>query len=174
MAGRPTAGDFAARSFAAASTAAAKKSPPAAAPPNGIARGPNGDIFFADNQGEWIPANKIAHVEKGRFYGHPETKADFLPKGQYPDGRTACWLPYNRVKSAAALVCDETGGKFGPFAGQMFVGDVGYGNNTGIMALALEKVDGRYQGACFRFLDGKPNGPSTWPSPPEAACTSPA
>jgi hypothetical protein len=40
----------------------------------------------------------------------------------------------------------------------MFVGDVGYGANAGIMRIALEKVDGEYQGACFRFVDGQPLG----------------
>ena len=40
----------------------------------------------------------------------------------------------------------------------MFVGDVGYGANPGIMRIALEKVNGEYQGACFRFVDGQPLG----------------
>ena len=40
----------------------------------------------------------------------------------------------------------------------MFVGDVGYGANAGIMRIALEKVNGEYQGACFRFVDGQPLG----------------
>lgn len=126
--------------------------------PNGIGRGPNGDIFYTDNQGDWIQACKLAHVVPGRFYGHPETKADALPKETYPDGKSTVWLPYNLSRSSSGPVCDTTQGKFGPFADQMFVGDVGYGANPGILRVALEKVNGEYQGASFRFVDGQPLG----------------
>jgi glucose/arabinose dehydrogenase len=126
--------------------------------PNGIVRGPGGDIFYTDNQGDWIQSCKLAHVVPGRFYGHPEYKEDALPAGQYPDGRSSICLPYNLSRSSGGPVCDETAGKFGPFADQMFVGDVGYGANPGIMRVALEKVDGEYQGACFRFVDNQPHG----------------
>ncbi len=126
--------------------------------PNGIAEGPEGNMFFTDNQGDWIQACKLAHVVPGRFYGHPETKEDALPKGSYPNGRTAVWLPYGRSRSTSGPVSDSTQGRFGPFANQMFIGDVGYGANAGIMRVALEEVDGQYQGACFRFVDGQPLG----------------
>jgi hypothetical protein len=126
--------------------------------PNGIARGPNGDIFYTDNQGDWIQSCKLAAVVPGRFYGHPEYKEDALPDGTYPDGRSAVWMPYNLSRSTSGPVHDETSGKFGPFADQMFVGDAGYGANPGIMRVALEKVAGEYQGACFRFVDNQPHG----------------
>lgn len=126
--------------------------------PNGVSTGPSGDLFFTDNQGDWIQACKLAHVVKGRFYGHPEYKEDALPKDQYPDGRSAIWFPYHRMRSISGPIHDETEGKFGPFANQMFVGDVGYGANVGIMRVALEKVDGEYQGACFPFVDNQPLG----------------
>ena len=126
--------------------------------PNGISPGPEGSIFFTDNQGDWIQVCKLAHVVPGRFYGHPEAKQNALPKETFPDGRSAVWLPYARSRSTSGPVCDLTNGKFGPFANQIFVGDVGYGANAGIMRVALEKVKGEYQGACFRFIDGQPLG----------------
>lgn len=126
--------------------------------PNGISQGPDGQIFFTDNQGDWIQSCKLAHVVPGRFYGHPETKEDALPKDQFPDGRSAVWMPYALSRSTSGPAHDRTQGKFGPFANQLFVGDVGYGSNPGIMRIALEKVDGEYQGACFRFVDGQPLG----------------
>ncbi len=127
--------------------------------PNGICRGPGGEVFYADNQGDWVQVNKIVHCRKGVFYGHPETEHEFLPPGQVPDGLPAVWIPYTVIRSAAALCYDATGGRFGPFAGQMFVGDVGYGQSVNVMRVALEQVDGVWQGACFRFLDDKPRGP---------------
>jgi mono/diheme cytochrome c family protein len=126
--------------------------------PNGLGRGPDGTIVFLDNQGDWIPVCKVAVLHKGRFYGHPETDTDVLPSGRQPDGITACWLPYEDCRSASAPVLDETGGRFGPFAGQIFLGDVGYGANRGLWRVALEKIGDDYQGACFRFLDDQPLG----------------
>ena len=132
--------------------------------PNGIVCGPGGDIFFTDNQGDWIPSCKLAHVLPDRFFGHPEYEQEVLPEGQYPDGRSAVWMPYNRDRavgvsgSTSGPVWDGTQGAFGPFEGQLFVGDVGYGANPGIMRIALEKVGGQYQGAVFRFIDNKPHG----------------
>ena len=126
--------------------------------PNGICQGPDGNMFYTDNQGDWIQSCKLAAIMPQRFYGHPETKEDALPSNTYPDGRSAIWFPYDRSRSTSGPVCDFTQGAFGPFAGQIFVGDVGYGANPGIMRVALEKVNGEYQGACFRFVDGQPAG----------------
>ena len=43
----------------------------------------------------------------------------------------------------------------GPYKGQMIAGDVFHG---GIQRYFLEKVNGEYQGACFRFATGIPYG----------------
>ncbi|MCE9546829.1 MAG: discoidin domain-containing protein [Planctomycetia bacterium] len=126
--------------------------------PNGVTLGPGGNIFYTDNQGDWIPNCKLACVTPGRFYGHPEDPPNMLPAGSTPDGRTAVWLPYDLSRSTSGPVHDRTGGTWGPFADQLFVGDVGYGANTGIMRVALEKIEGEYQGACFKFIDGQPLG----------------
>ena len=126
--------------------------------PNGIALGPEGGLFFTDNQGDWIQSCKLAHIVPGRFYGHPETTTDALAADTYPDGRSSVWLPYDKSRSTSGPVLDDTQGGFGPFAGQMLLGDVGYGANPGILRVALEKVDGEFQGAVFRFIDNQPHG----------------
>nr|MBX2871216.1 c-type cytochrome [Saprospiraceae bacterium] len=36
---------------------------------NGIGLGPEDEIFVAENQGQWVPACKIIHLQKGHFYG---------------------------------------------------------------------------------------------------------
>ena len=38
--------------------------------PNGILVTPYGDIFVSDNQGAWMPSNRLNHVLPGHFYGH--------------------------------------------------------------------------------------------------------
>ena len=47
------------------------------------------------------------------------------PTPVYPDLDPPCiWFPYGRMgKTASEPIWDTTGGKFGPFAGQCFVGD---------------------------------------------------
>jgi hypothetical protein len=147
--------------------------------PNGVNVSPDGDLFYCDNQGEWVATNKMHHIQRGRFYGHqaglrwvkdspfagkvPDKVAsgmrydgadkDGKPTGVYPALDPPCvWFPYGRMgKSASEPVWDTTGGKFGPFAGQCFVGDQ---TNSCVMRVALEKVNGVYQGACFPFRNG--------------------
>ena len=54
-----------------------------------------------------------------------------------------------------AISIDTTLGDFGPFEGQMFVGDQGHSK---IMRVAMEKVNGVYQGASFPFIEGFSSG----------------
>jgi hypothetical protein len=58
-------------------------------------------------------------------------------------------------QSAAGIACDTTGGKFGPFQNQLFVGDQ---SHSTVMRVFLEKVQGHYQGACFPFRQGFGSG----------------
>ena len=63
----------------------------------------------------------------------------------------AVWFPYVKMgQSTTGLVCNLTGGGFGPFERQVFVGDF---TLSQVNRVFLEKVDGEYQGACFPFMD---------------------
>ncbi len=64
------------------------------------------------------------------------------------------WMPQNEIANSPStpVVVEE-----GPYAGQMFIGDVTYG---GLQRADLEKVDGRYQGALFRMTQGLEAGVS--------------
>ena len=126
--------------------------------PNGVERGPKDEIYYTDNQGDWVQACKLAKIVPGRFYGHPEYTADALPAGKYPDGLSSVWLPYQWSRSASGPVLIEDQGRFGPFEGQMLVGDVGYGANLGLLRAAFEDVEGETQGAVFRFAADAPSG----------------
>ncbi len=147
--------------------------------PNGIAFSPGGDLFYCDNQGEWVATCKLVHVRPGEYYGHPAglrwvKDSPFAGKipgkhasGMLYDGQKgpqtgvggmppvtppAVWFPYGRMgQSASEPIWDTTKGKFGPFAGQCFVGDQ---MRSIVMRVYLEKVNGRYQGACFPFREG--------------------
>lgn len=138
--------------------------------PCGVGVSPGGDVFYTDNQGEWCGASKLAHIRPGDFHGHPwglESCKDPLWKFPIPDAPPdetpmpevathvpqfrlpAVWFPYDKMgRSPAGFAWDKTGGKFGPFAGQLFVGDQ---YAASVMRVFLEQVGGEWQGACFPF-----------------------
>lgn len=139
----------------------------------------NGDLFYAENQGDWIGSGWITHVAKGDFVGHPAglrwagepgSPVALRPEDVPDTGESmyevakrvpglklpAVWLPHGILGvSTSGILEDTTGGAFGPFDGQLFVGDQGHSK---IMRVALEKVGGVYQGAAFPFREGFQSG----------------
>jgi cytochrome c551/c552 len=162
----------------------------------------DGELFYDDNQGDWMGSGGIWHVKKGSFTGHPAglrwtsdpnspvklSSETFLSKiderrikkeGQYvkPENISdekspnflfklkqdipeitlpAVWLPHGILGiSNSEILRDETRGKFGPFADQIFVGDQG---QSKIMRVVLEKINGEYQGVAFDFRSGFQSG----------------
>ncbi|MEQ8469925.1 MAG: hypothetical protein RIC35_02000 [Marinoscillum sp.] len=68
----------------------------------------------------------------------------------------AVWLPHAILGiSNSEILKDETSGGFGPFSGQVFVGDQG---QSKIMRVDLEKVDGKFQGVAFDFKENFQSG----------------
>jgi hypothetical protein len=58
-------------------------------------------------------------------------------------------------QSASGIACDQTGGKFGSFKDQLFVGDQ---THSTVMRVTLEKIGDHYQGACYPFRAGFDSG----------------
>jgi hypothetical protein len=147
--------------------------------PNGLTLNPDGELFYCDNQGEWVCTGKMHQIREGEWYGHPVglrwvPESPFaskiptkFPSGMMYDGQKGqngiagmppltppCIIfPYGRMgQSQSEPLWDTTGGKFGPFAGQCFVGDQ---TTAEIMRVDLQKMaSGRYQGAAFPFRSG--------------------
>ncbi|MEM6560187.1 MAG: hypothetical protein AAF656_01190, partial [Planctomycetota bacterium] len=129
--------------------------------PNTVGLGPDDILLYADNQGTWFPASVLSHVEPGRFYGHYNRTnlvpklADRFPEGGHPSvfgeqlrARPIVYLPHNEFLNSPSkpiLIPD------GPFAGQLLLGEITYG---GIRRIALEKVNGQWQGVALRFTQG--------------------
>ena len=143
--------------------------------PCGLGANRSGDIFFSDQQGTWIPATPIYHLREGVFYGNQESVGTLksegapfqmvMPKANQPYPAAlksserfvppAVWLPYNKMgRSATDIERIEGKGKFGPFDGQLLIGEF---TNAAINRVFLEKVNGQYQGACFPFLEEFPS-----------------
>jgi mono/diheme cytochrome c family protein len=126
--------------------------------PNGITLSPDGELFVTDNQGDYKPSTGLIHVEEGDFHGH--TSSLKWAPGFEPAALSMEKL-WQRLKTPAVVfphgpmgnspgqpVWDTTGGKFGPFAGQVFTGDY----SRLMIRASLERVAGAWQGACFPFL----------------------
>ncbi len=130
--------------------------------PNGIALDPDGRLFVCDNQGDWIGTSKIHHIVEGRFYGHP---AGLVWRDDYKSERSLLELDQMRTEAVALLphaimanspgqpAFDTTGGKFGPFEGQMFVPDY---VTPRIFRVMVDEVAGELQCATTTFFDGAP------------------
>jgi hypothetical protein len=143
--------------------------------PSGLGANLEGEMFFSDQQGTWIPATPIHHLRPGVFYGNQESieslkspeppfRMAVIPKPNQPYPKALAeapqfvapvvWLPYNKMgRSATDIQVIDQGGKFGPFDGQLLVGEF---TNAAVNRVFLEKVGGEYQGACFPFLGGFP------------------
>lgn len=124
--------------------------------PLGWCLGPHAEVFFTDNQGEWVPTNKLCHLVEGRYYGYPNPAQPH--HADKPVGTTAVWVPYDWAKSINGVAYDAAG-RFGPFAGQFFLAELMHGG--AIIRANLEQVHGVYQGACFPFWGGGLLGPLT-------------
>ncbi len=161
----------------------------------------DGELFYTENQGDWIGSGGIWHVEKGDFTGHPaglqwtdnpnspvdmtteqlyehvdprfnkDESGDYIKPenkkgGEYktmfelqdtlPALKTpAVWLPHGILGISNSDIQKIPDGHWGPFGGQLFVGDQG---QSKIMRLDLEKVNGTYQGVAFDFRSGFQSG----------------
>jgi hypothetical protein len=132
--------------------------------PNGLGFNADGDLFAADNQGEWVGTSPLHHITPGAFHGHPaglnwapwfggrdpvEAPVAELDKMRKPP---AILFPQNDMGgSVCQPLLDNTGGAFGPYSGQMLVPEWTYPR---ILRADIEKVAGEYQGAAFILLEG--------------------
>ena len=117
--------------------------------PDGIGLGPDDSLLVTDNQGEWLPANKLIHVQQDAFYQfrsvppwHPLDRPQATPP--------AVWLPQGEIAASPTqpMTLPET---WGPFAGHVLFGDATFG---GLQRAFLEESEGLVQGAVFPFSQG--------------------
>ncbi len=146
--------------------------------PAGIGLNAEGDLFYSENQGDWIGSGFVTHVEKGDFTGHPaglrwagEPNSPIgIPEYLYRDSIgtifefsksissvkvPSVWFPHTILGVSTSGMVTIENDEFGPYKGQMLVGDQGHSK---IMRMFLEKVNGEYQGACFPFKEGFESG----------------
>ena len=147
--------------------------------PAGYSINDEGDIFYGENQGDWVGSGRITHLAKGDFAGNPggikwakEPNSPFkLTLEEIPDNSQpmfeaakkvknlklpAVWFPHAIMGiSTSDIIQDTTKGKFSPFPGQYFVADQG---QSKVMRVFMEKVNGVYQGFCINYREGFQSG----------------
>ncbi|HTG44751.1 MAG TPA: hypothetical protein VK633_09490, partial [Verrucomicrobiae bacterium] len=117
--------------------------------------GPNHDLFTTDNQGNWIGACKLNHLQEGKFYGFPSSKPATREPHQAAEVEPpVIWLPRSLSPSTSGFDTIRDA-RFGPFTGQLMIGDF---QNSIVMRAVLEQVDGKWQGAVFPFAKGLLSG----------------
>lgn len=80
----------------------------------------------------------------------------FQVKKDIPAAKTAAvWLPHGILGISNSEIVEIPKGVFGPFEGQLLVGDQGMSK---ISRVFMEKVNGEFQGAAFDFRNGFQSG----------------
>ncbi|WP_158971768.1 family 16 glycoside hydrolase [Paraglaciecola sp. L3A3] len=129
--------------------------------PAGLAIDAKGKIYYTDNQGDFQGTSKLHVVKPNAYYGHPASLVD-VP-GKTPTSPDIQWeemkgkrdlpvglLPHSRaMNSPGSPVWDTTAGGFGPYEGQMFIGDQ---TKSNIFRVHIETVNGVEQSALLPFM----------------------
>ncbi len=134
--------------------------------PASLGVSPDGRLWYTDNQGDFVGTSKMYEVKKNGFYGHPAGLVD-LP-GMTPASPEIQWeqviarkeqaailFPHNRVANSPGNPAWIAAPTFGPFAGQMLIGDQTQSN---LLRVVIEKVGDIEQGSVMPFFEGLESG----------------
>jgi hypothetical protein len=144
--------------------------------PAGIAANAQGEMFVIESQGPWNGCCSLKHLKPGGFLGHPASYNWYaytkdlkepvkpnsnsrlhLERARVPElVPPAVRFPYIKMgRSISGFRLNQTGGKFGPFDGQFFLGDY---TLSILLRATTEQVNGVWQGACYPFREGLSTG----------------
>jgi hypothetical protein len=145
--------------------------------PGGVGPNAEGVMFSIESQGPWNGCCSLKHLKQGGFLGHPASYNwyPFVPGMDTPavEPNTpsrlqvekkrvkelvppAVRFPYIKMgRSISGFRLNQTGGKFGPFENQIFLGDY---TLSIILRATTEEINGVWQGACYPFREGLASG----------------
>jgi hypothetical protein len=134
--------------------------------PASVGASPDGRVWYADNQGDFVGTSKLYELKKDKFYGHPAGLVD-LP-GMTPASPAIQWeqvagrkeqavvlFPHNRVANSPGNPAWVTAKSFGPWQHQVLVGDQTQSN---LVRVSLQKVGDVEQGSVMPFFEGLESG----------------
>lgn len=145
--------------------------------PAGVGPNAEGVMFAIESQGPWNGCCSLKHLKQGGFLGHPASYNwyPFVPGMDaptvVPNSPSRLQVEKKRVKemvppavrfpyikmgrSISGFSLNQTGGKFGPFENQIFLGDY---TLSIILRATTEEINGVWQGACYPFREGLATG----------------
>lgn len=145
--------------------------------PGGVGLDEHGALFYIESQGPWNCSCSLKAISPGSFHGHPASfewypyAPELGPVPEQPKSGSrivqekqrvsqlvpyAVVFPYIRMgRSITGFSVNRTGGKFGPFENQLFLGDY---TLSVLMRATTEQVNGVWQGACYPFREGLSTG----------------
>lgn len=145
--------------------------------PGGIGFDEHDSLFYIESQGPWNCSCSLKAVSPNSFHGHPASfnwyqySPEMGPVPELPNSGSRIATEKNRIKqlvpyavifpyirmgrSITAFNVDRTGGKFGPFENQLFLGDY---TQSIVMRATTEQVNSVWQGACYPFREGLSTG----------------
>lgn len=125
--------------------------------PNGVCLNPDGTFFLTDQEGFWMPKNRINLVEKGSYHGNFWGYHDVTDSSDAAMKNPLCWITNEFDRSPSELVW-VTGNGWGPLKGSLLNFSYGYGK---VYVVPHEKVNGEWQGGmCALPLPQFPTGVS--------------
>jgi putative heme-binding domain-containing protein len=123
--------------------------------PNGVCLNPDGTYFLTDQEGFWLPKNRINLVERGGYYGNFWGYHDVTDPSDAAMKPPVCWITNAFDRSPSELVW-VTGDGWGPLKGSLLNFSYGYGK---VYVVPHEKVGGEVQGGmCALPLPPFPTG----------------
>ncbi len=112
--------------------------------PNGVCLNPDGTFFLTDQEGFWIPKNRINRVKRGGFYGNMWGYHDVRDESDAAMEPPVCWITNAFDRSPAELVRVESANPaWAPLRGSLL--NLSYGNGK-VFAVPHEIVGGKMQG----------------------------
>ncbi len=113
--------------------------------PNGLLITPQGNFISSDQQGHWIPANRINLIKPGGFYGYMWS----YHQGERPSSfdPPLAWIHPGIDRSPSTFVSVDSD-RWGPFENRIISLSYGMGK---VDLLLQEEVDGIVQGGVTRF-----------------------
>jgi putative heme-binding domain-containing protein len=123
--------------------------------PNGVCLNADGTFFLTDQEGHWIPKNRINWVKAGGFYGNAWGYHDLTDTSDPAMEPPVCWIT-NRFDRSPGELLWVPRGAWGPLQGSLL--NLSYGTGK-VFVVPHEKVNGRVQGGlCALPLPAFPTG----------------
>ncbi len=119
--------------------------------PNGLSIGPKGEIYYSDNEGNWVPTSKVTRIVEGGFHGFvPSSHRASLVGGWTATDdwvKPLVWTPHGGPGSdnspSQARVIDSPGWPK-TLQGSLLLASYGRGS---LSLVLMEEIDGQPQGA---------------------------